>query len=209
MEAAAHLTARQRSSNAYKWSIVGLGVLALVDTAMRLPLPQLDLRFVILAAAMVLVSSRLSVQIPRINTNVTVSDGILNIQSIAGAADSPVLSALQVVASGGGGTTGTTGTPTVTATVPADGASSVSTAIAPAATFSTTMDATTIDGTSFTLKDSLNNPVPATVTYDAATKKATLTPGGTGLKGSTTYTASLAGTIKGSDATPLALERGF
>ena len=77
MEAAAHLTARQRSSNAYKWSIVGLGVLALVDTAMRLPLPQLDLRFVILAAAMVLVSSRLSVQIPRINTNVTVSDAFI------------------------------------------------------------------------------------------------------------------------------------
>ena len=39
-----------------------------------LPAPQFDLRFLILAAVMMVVSSRFSVQIPRVNTNVTISD---------------------------------------------------------------------------------------------------------------------------------------
>ncbi len=43
-------------------------------SAFWLPMPQLDLRFLVLAAAMMLISSRLAIQIPRINTNITVSD---------------------------------------------------------------------------------------------------------------------------------------
>ena len=137
-------------------------------------------------------------------SNVVVSDGILDIQSVTGAADTPVLSAIEVVAHSGGGSGPPPGpgAPVVTSTIPVDGATGVSPAIAVAATFSIPMDATTITGTSFTLKDSLNNPVPASVTYDAATTKATLTPTA-GLKGATTYTASLAGTITASDSTPL------
>src|SRR6266568_281903 len=39
-----------------------------------LPMPQLDFRFLLLAAVMMITSSYFSVQIPRVNTNVTVSD---------------------------------------------------------------------------------------------------------------------------------------
>ena len=68
------------------------------------------------------------------------------------------------------------------------------------ADFSTAMNAPTINGTSFTLKDSLNNPVPATVTYNAITNRATLTPNAA-LAGLTTYTASLSAAIQATDVT--------
>ena len=66
--------------------------------------------------------------------------------------------------------------------------------VAVSATFSTAMDAGTITGTSFTLTRSGGSPVAATVTYDSATSKATLTPSAS-LVGATTYTAALAGTL--------------
>jgi diguanylate cyclase (GGDEF)-like protein len=53
---------------------VALGAAAVAYSAFWLPMPQLDLRFLVLAAAMMLISSRLAIQIPRINTNITVSD---------------------------------------------------------------------------------------------------------------------------------------
>ena len=64
----------QRFANSYRWLIVVIGVIALAFSAFLLPMPRLDLRFLVLAAVMMLVSSYFSVQIPRVNTNVTVSD---------------------------------------------------------------------------------------------------------------------------------------
>lgn len=64
----------QRFANSYRWLIVVLGVIALAFSTFLLPMPRLDLRFLVLAAVMMLVSSYFSVQIPRVNTNVTVSD---------------------------------------------------------------------------------------------------------------------------------------
>jgi diguanylate cyclase (GGDEF)-like protein len=65
---------RRSYANAYRWLIVVLGVIALAFSAFRLAMPRLDLRFLVLATVMMLVSSYFSVQIPRVNTNVTVSD---------------------------------------------------------------------------------------------------------------------------------------
>jgi diguanylate cyclase (GGDEF)-like protein len=65
---------RQSYANPYRWLIVVLGVIALAFSAFLLPMPRLDLRFLVLAAVMMFVSSYFSVQIPRVNTNVTVSD---------------------------------------------------------------------------------------------------------------------------------------
>jgi diguanylate cyclase (GGDEF)-like protein len=64
----------QRFANSYRWLIVVIGVIALAFSAFLLPMPRLDLRFLVLAAVMMFVSSYFSVQIPRVNTNVTVSD---------------------------------------------------------------------------------------------------------------------------------------
>src|SRR5207245_4796054 len=63
--------------------------------------------------------------------------------------------------------------PTVTAKTPADGATAVATSIAPTATFSRAMDASTITSSSFTLTPSGGSAVAATVGYSGTT--ATLT----------------------------------
>ena len=65
---------RERVANGYRWTIVALGAITLVFAAYFLPTPRFNLRFLVLAGLMILVSSRLSVQIPRVNANVTVSD---------------------------------------------------------------------------------------------------------------------------------------
>jgi hypothetical protein len=82
--------------------------------------------------------------------------------------------------------------PTVTTTTPANGAVNVSRTTTVTATFSEAMDPATINGTTFELRDSANVLVAATVTYNATTRVATLTPGSQ-LAGSTVYTATVLG----------------
>jgi diguanylate cyclase (GGDEF)-like protein len=74
VETKLQLTGKQRFKDPYKWLIVALGAVALGFAVHSLPMPRFDLRFMLLTAVMVLVSSRFSVQIPRVNTSVTVSD---------------------------------------------------------------------------------------------------------------------------------------
>ena len=65
--------------------------------------------------------------------------------------------------------------PTVTARTPADGAAGLHVGTPATVTFSESMRASTIDATTFTLRDG-GQDVPATVTYDAASNTATLRP---------------------------------
>ncbi len=74
MEAVIELTNRQKLANPYRWLIVAIGATSMAAAAHWLPMPQLDFRFLLLAAVMMITSSYFSVQIPRVNTNVTVSD---------------------------------------------------------------------------------------------------------------------------------------
>lgn len=80
MEAAIQLTGKaglatnQRFANPYRLLIVILGAAAMAFSAYWLPMPRLDLRFLVLAAVMMVFSSYFSVQIPHVNTNITVSD---------------------------------------------------------------------------------------------------------------------------------------
>jgi diguanylate cyclase (GGDEF)-like protein len=74
LEATAKLTSRTNLLDGYRWLIVAAGAAALVCSSVWLPAPKFDWRFLILAAVMMLVSSRFAVQIPRVNTNVTISD---------------------------------------------------------------------------------------------------------------------------------------
>jgi len=83
-------------------------------------------------------------------------------------------------------------TPTVISTSPASGASGISTGTNVAATFSEAMDASTINSNTFELRDPANTLVAATVTYDSASKTATLDPTPT-LTAPTTYTATIKG----------------
>ncbi len=82
--------------------------------------------------------------------------------------------------------------PSVSTTQPTGGALNVNTATAVTATFSEAMDQATINSTTFGLKDAANMPVSASVTYNPATKSATLTPTAA-LANAMVYTASVLG----------------
>jgi len=74
MDTVMQTAGRTRAATFFKYSIIICGAAALVSAPMWLPMPHFDLRFMLLAAVTILVSSRFAVQIPRVNTNVTVSD---------------------------------------------------------------------------------------------------------------------------------------
>jgi WD40 repeat protein len=86
--------------------------------------------------------------------------------------------------------------PTVTSTSPANGATGVIPASAVTATFSEAVDGTTVNTTTFELRDPSNTLVPATLAYNSATRTATLTPTNS-LAASTSYTATVKGGANG------------
>jgi hypothetical protein len=100
--------------------------------------------------------------------------------------------------------------PTVSAVAPAEGATEVATSAGAEATFTEAMDLSTINASTFTLtKQGASQPLAAQVSYDAATKKATLVPNAD-LEGGSTYTATLKGGamgVKDLAANPLAADK--
>ncbi|WP_340122705.1 DUF4082 domain-containing protein [Methylobacter svalbardensis] len=82
--------------------------------------------------------------------------------------------------------------PTVTAQSPVSGASSVATSTSVTATFSEAMDTTTMTTSTFELRNASNSLVSATVSYNATSRTATLTPG-SALAAGATYTATVKG----------------
>ena len=82
--------------------------------------------------------------------------------------------------------------PTVTAQAPTNGATGISTATAVTAVFSEAMDPATINSTTLELRTLANVLVPATVTYNSATRTATLAPSSL-LASATAYTATIRG----------------
>jgi N-acetylneuraminic acid mutarotase len=66
--------------------------------------------------------------------------------------------------------------PTVVSTSPVAGATDVPVTASVTVTFSEAMDAATLNASTFTLKNSLNAPVAASVSYDVASRQARLTP---------------------------------
>jgi diguanylate cyclase (GGDEF)-like protein len=65
---------RQRFANPYLWFVVFIGALVSCWAGLNLAAYRIDLPFVLLSGMTVIISSRLAVQIPRVNTNITVSD---------------------------------------------------------------------------------------------------------------------------------------
>jgi hypothetical protein len=92
--------------------------------------------------------------------------------------------------------------PTITSVTPADGTSYAQRGTAVTATFSRAMDPTSITTSTFQLYAPDGSVVPATVSYNATSLTATLTPSAQ-LLGNSTYAASMSGTVRASDGTPL------
>jgi Domain of unknown function (DUF4082)/Bacterial Ig-like domain/Bacterial Ig domain len=82
--------------------------------------------------------------------------------------------------------------PTVSSVTPASGATGIGLTTTVTATFSEAMDSTTINATTFELRAPGNVLVTATVTYNSASRTATLTPTAA-LTQTTTYTATVKG----------------
>ena len=69
-----------------------------------------------------------------------------------------------------------TTSPTVRSVSPTDGATGVSTSANVTATFNEAMDAATIDENTIELRDAADNVVPASISYNAASRTAVLDP---------------------------------
>jgi hypothetical protein len=91
------------------------------------------------------------------------------------------------------GTVPDTTPPMVVSTNPVNGANGVPVNTTVTATFSEAMDASSVNTTTFTVKDPANNPVPGVVTYSG--KTATVTPSAN-LAFSTTYTVAVTTGVK-------------
>ena len=159
-----------------------------LDTAVNPDIPNLDI-FAQVGKNAALV---------RTISNVVVSDGTLNVRSIYGAADDPELAAIEIIP-----VSTAPSAPTVTDTLPLAGATGVSRLAHPTATFSRSMDASTITSSSFTLRRTGGALVPATVGYDSPSLTATLVPTAQ-LDFSTSYTARIETTVKAADGNALA-----
>ncbi|TMA30122.1 MAG: DUF3494 domain-containing protein [Deltaproteobacteria bacterium] len=96
--------------------------------------------------------------------------------------------------------------PTVTATNPGNGLTSLCIPAQINATFSAAMDPLTIDGTHFTLTSPGPASVAGAVTYDAATRVAHFAPA-SGLVGNTLYTATITTGAKDQAGTALASDK--
>jgi hypothetical protein len=102
--------------------------------------------------------------------------------------------------------------PTVDTTMPADGATGVAATNDVSATFSEAMNATTISGSTFALlKQGTTTPVTAQVSYDSASRKATLNPEAN-LEPGVLYTATVKGSangVKDAAGNPLAQDKSW
>jgi hypothetical protein len=82
--------------------------------------------------------------------------------------------------------------PTITAVTPANGAGSVSITVAPTVVFSETMNATTISNAAIEMRNSSNTLISISISYNAATRTATLTPAAA-LANLSTYSVTVKG----------------
>jgi hypothetical protein len=86
--------------------------------------------------------------------------------------------------------------PSVSSFSPSSGVSGVAPATAPVVTFNEAMDASTINASTVFVRNANNDVVPATVTYNASTNAATITPT-TALSSSTAYAIVVKGGAAG------------
>jgi phosphodiesterase/alkaline phosphatase D-like protein len=90
--------------------------------------------------------------------------------------------------------------PAVSSVTPTNGATDVPQNATVSVTFSEPMDPSSLNTTTFELRDSGNSLVPATIAYNSATRTATLTPSGP-LPIAMTYTVTVKGGTSGARAT--------
>ena len=92
---------KQRYAKPFQQLVVAIGAGVVFLSAYYLPAGRLDWRFILLACITVVVSSRIAVKIPRVNTNITVSDTFIFLALlIYGGETAVLLAAAEGVGSG-------------------------------------------------------------------------------------------------------------
>jgi signal transduction histidine kinase/ActR/RegA family two-component response regulator len=82
---------RQRLTQKYIWSIVAAGAGVCLYAAYHLPIARLDLRFALLALITISITSRISIQIPRLTAHITVSDTLVFLIMLLYGGDAAIL----------------------------------------------------------------------------------------------------------------------
>ena len=142
------------------------------------------------AARSAIVAAQLAVGTVTTASSTTVPAGTTMSQSPAAGTSAAVGSVVTLVISSGA--PADTTPPSLSGMSPAIGATGVSTSTTVAATFSEAMNAASISASTFVLRDSANTVVPATISYNASTRVATLTPS-QALAASQSYTSTIVG----------------
>src|SRR5687768_7596227 len=70
-------TMRQKLFIPFSWLVLVAGALIVAHSAFNLPYAALDLRFAVIAAVTLFVTSRISIDIPRFNSAISVSDTLI------------------------------------------------------------------------------------------------------------------------------------
>lgn len=68
---------KQRFINRYMWLVVIASIPMFVYSVFKLPYPKLDFRFSLLFLLTVVISSRIAIKVPRVNTTITVADSFV------------------------------------------------------------------------------------------------------------------------------------
>ncbi|HEY6803195.1 MAG TPA: EAL domain-containing protein [Pyrinomonadaceae bacterium] len=82
---------KQKWEFPYKWTIIALGALVVLSCGWSLPAAQLDLRFLLLALFTIAGASRITVEIPRITEQISVSDTFIFLIMLLYGGESAVL----------------------------------------------------------------------------------------------------------------------
>jgi diguanylate cyclase (GGDEF)-like protein len=94
-------TPRQKLTLPFQWLVIAAGVLISIYYVSRLPLEQIDLRFLLLTSLTLIISSRVAIKVPRVNTNITISDTFIFLAILLyGGAAGIMLSAAEGLSSG-------------------------------------------------------------------------------------------------------------
>jgi signal transduction histidine kinase/CheY-like chemotaxis protein len=82
---------RHRFTQPYIWSIVAAGAVVCFYATYHLPVAHLDLRFALLALITISITSRISIQIPRLTAHITVSDTLVFLIMLLYGGDAAIL----------------------------------------------------------------------------------------------------------------------
>jgi diguanylate cyclase (GGDEF)-like protein/PAS domain S-box-containing protein len=82
---------RRKNAAPYMWTIIVLGAAAFLFSALNVTAPQIDIRFLCLALITICIGSRITIQIPRLSSHISVSDTFIFLSMLLFGGDVAIL----------------------------------------------------------------------------------------------------------------------